>query len=238
MKTHPFQAWKALGQAPANGSTLVESSAHPLAHRYNKKNRQTLSQTEQDMIDLLDDKDAILVTNYNGKLGEYGLLGSSRDGAKIFSPLKPGAQKTYMGTVFRLDLIQMQRMHEVNSAGRRLIPPCMSTHQDAFIPQRLPISAVGRARRTLSSAAIIASGLDAFGQGKNQSEYTVSPDHPLETPLFDPIDILTGGLLAGGGRRLASRLAGVAGDAEVNFAPCILDFMINKIFPRDEEDKK
>ncbi len=236
MEDRAFQAWKALGQAPANGSNLVESSAHPLAHRYNKKPRQTLSQTEQDMIDLLDDNDAILVTNYNGKPGEYGLLGSSRDGAKIFSPLKPGAQKTYMRTVFRPDLSQMQRMHEVDSAGRRLNPPCMNT-QNALIPQPVPISAVGRAKKTLSSAAIIASGLDAFGQGKNQSEYTGSPDLPLEDPAFDPIEVLVGGI-AGIGRSMTGRMAGMAGDAAVGFFSGILDLMKDSTSKEDQADKK
>ena len=90
MEDKAFQAWKALGQAPSNGSNLVESSAHPLVHRYNKKPRQTLSQTEQDMMDLLNDKEAALVTNYNRQPGQYGLLGTARDGAQIFAPLQHG----------------------------------------------------------------------------------------------------------------------------------------------------
>ena len=237
MEDRAFQAWKALGQAPSNGSNLVESSAHPLVQRYNKKPRQTLSQTEQDMMDLLDDKNAVLVTEYSGRSGKYGILGTARDGAKVFAPLQPGEQKTYIKTLFRPSYGQLQRMNEIDSAGRRLNPPYMNT-QKALIPQPVPVSAVGRVKRTLPPALIIASGSEGSGQGKNQPEYTGSPDLPLETPVFDPIDFLTGGFL-GSGRSLLSRLAGAAGDAAVNLAPGILDFMMNKIFPlKDEEDKK
>lgn len=237
MEDKAFQAWKALGQAPSNGSNLVESSAHPLVHRYNKKPRQTLSQTEQDMMDLLNDKEAALVTNYNRQPGQYGLLGTAKDGAQIFAPLQHGQQKTYIKTVFRPNNGQLQRMNEIDSAGRRLNPPCMNT-QNALIPQPVPISAVGRVKRTLPPALIIASGSEGSGHGKNQPEYIGSPDLPLETPVFDPIDILAGGFY-GGGRNLISRLAGMAGDAAVNLTPGLLDFMMNKIFPpKDGEEKK
>ena len=101
--------------------------------------------------------------------------------------------------------------------------------QNALIPQPVPISAVGRVKRTLPPALIIASGSEGSGHGKNQPEYIGSPDLPLETPVFDPIDILAGGFY-GGGRNLISRLAGMAGDAAVNLTPGLLDFMMNKIF--------
>ena len=42
------------------------------------------------MMDLLNDKKTVLVTNYNGKPGQYGIFGTAENGGKIFSPLQSG----------------------------------------------------------------------------------------------------------------------------------------------------
>ena len=97
---------------------------------------------------------------------------------------------------------------------------------------------IADSQKEVPDAIIIASGSEGSGHGKTQPEYIGSPDLPLETPVFDPIDILAGGFY-GGGRNLISRLAGMAGDAAVNLTPGLLDFMMNKIFPpKDGEEKK